>query len=127
MAAPGIQERMISLGGSLAPIPERLLLAHARGEVLFIAGAGISRPANLPDFRELVLQVYSELDAAAYAVMSNIPRVACNQWGVNLAGLTDQQAAEVKRYISGDYDVVLGMLERRMDAHDAAKSRLLLK
>jgi hypothetical protein len=126
MAAPGIQERMISLGGSLAPIPERLLLAHARGEVLFIAGAGISRPANLPDFRELVLQVYSELDAAAHSVMSNIPRDACNQWGVNLAGLTDQQAAEVKRYISGDYDVVLGMLERRMDAHDAAKSSVRL-
>jgi len=95
MAAPGIQERMISLGGSLAPIPERLLLAHARGEVLFIAGAGISRPANLPDFRELVLQVYSELDAAAHAVMSNIPRDACNQWGVNLAGL-----AEARRMVA---------------------------
>jgi hypothetical protein len=57
MKALRIKERVISLGGGLAAIPERLLLAHARGEVLFIAGAGISRPANLPDFRELVLQV----------------------------------------------------------------------
>jgi hypothetical protein len=29
--------------------------------------------------------------------------------------LTDQQAAEVKRFIIGDFDVVLGMLERRLD------------
>ena len=34
------------MGPGLAAIPERLLLAHARGEVLFIAGAGISQPAR---------------------------------------------------------------------------------
>ena len=34
---------------------ERLLLAHARGEVLLIAGVGVSMPAKLPDFRCLVL------------------------------------------------------------------------
>lgn len=89
MAAPGINERMISLGVGLAAIPERLLLAHARGEVLFIAGAGISRPACLPDFRDLVLQVYAQHDAAAHAVMSALPASACNQWSVNLTGLTN--------------------------------------
>jgi hypothetical protein len=115
MTISGIEERIISLGAGLAAIPERLLLAHARGHVLFIAGAGISRPAGLPDFRGLVLQVYEDLDAAAHAAMSSIPGNACNQWQVDLSGLTDRQAAEVKRFISGDYDVVLGMLERRMD------------
>src|ERR1700722_8594740 len=115
MAAPGIKDRVISFGAGLAAIPERLLLAHARGEVLFIAGAGISQPSNLPDFRNLVLQVYEELDPAAHLAMSSIPREACNQWAANLTELTNQQAAEVRRYISGDYDVVLGMLERRMD------------
>ena len=53
------------MGEKLPLIPERLLLAHARGEVLFICGAGISRPANLPDFRQLVLDVYGKLDTAA--------------------------------------------------------------
>jgi NAD-dependent SIR2 family protein deacetylase len=61
---------VIPLGSGLAAIPERLLLAHARGEVLFIAGAGISRPASLPDFRGLVLKVYAQLDAAVHAVIS---------------------------------------------------------
>jgi SIR2-like domain len=117
-------DRVISLGSGLVPIPERLLLAHARGEVLFIAGAGISQPANLPDFRGLVLNVYAQLDTAVHAVISGIPCSACNQWSADLSGLTYQQAAEVKRFINGDYDVVLGMLERRMDWKSDGKSRV---
>lgn len=108
------QDRVISLGSDLAAIPERLLLAHARGEVLFICGAGISRP-NLPDFRELVLNVYEILDTSVHAVLADLPRSACNQWVANVAGLTERQTAEVKRFLVGDYDVVLGMLERRLD------------
>lgn len=108
-------DRVIPLGSDLAAIPERLLLAHARGEVLFIAGAGISQPAGLPDFRGLVLGVYAQLDAAVHAVISNIPHIGCNHLSTDLAGLTTQQAAEVRRFIRGDYDVVLGMLERRID------------
>ena len=115
-------DRMISLGDGLARIPERLLLAHARGEVLFIAGAGVSISAGLPSFRDLVLKVYKQLDPVVYAVMCSIPRQACNQWSVNGAGLTDQQVAEVKRFVSSDYDVVLGMLERRMDRQPNPKS-----
>ena len=115
-------DRVISLGSGQAAIPERLLLAHARGEVLFIAGAGISQHANLPDFRGLVLKVYAKLDAAVHAVISGIPRAACNQWIPNISGLTDLQSAEVRRFISGDYDVVLGMLERRIDGRSHGKS-----
>ena len=111
----GSEDRVITLRGDLPAVPERLLLAHARGEVLFICGAGISRPAGLPDFRELVLEVYRVLDAAVYEALSGIPRGACNQWDVDRSNLTDRQAAEVKRFIAGDYDVVLGMLERRLD------------
>lgn len=103
------------MGAGLAAIPERLLLAHARGEVLFVAGAGVSRPSDLPDFRGLVLQVYQVLDSATHAVMNSIPGSACNQWISNVSGLTYQQTAEVRRFINGDYDVVLGMLERRID------------
>lgn len=117
-------DRVISLGSGLAAIPERLLLAHARGEVLFIAGAGISQPAGLPDFRGLVLRVYAQLDVVVYDVISRIPREACNHWEGNLSALTFQQAAEVGRFISGDYDVVLGMLERRIDEKSHGKSRV---
>lgn len=107
---PSPEDRVISLAPGLPAIPERLLLAHARGEVLSICGAGISTPANLPDFRKLVLDVYGVLDGGIHAVISKIPQRACNQWEAECSSLTERQIAEVKRFIVGDYDVVLGML-----------------
>lgn len=117
-------DRIIPMGDGLAAIPERLLLAHARGEVLFVAGAGVSRPAGLPDFRKLVLDVYAQLDPAVHLVIETIPPDAHNQWPVDLSDLNHQQSAEVRRFIRRDYDVVLGMLERRMDDVPHAKSRV---
>ena len=121
---PDIEDRVISLGNGLAAIPERLLLAHARGEVLIICGAGISRPAGLPDFRELVLHVYARLDTGVHAVLAGLPAGVCNQWQADCTGLTERQTAEVKRFIVGDYDVVLGMLERRLDDKTRGDSRV---
>ena len=116
--------RKISLGDGLAAIPERLLLAHARGEVLFIVGAGVSKSAGLPDFRDLVLKVYEQFDSAVYPVMHAIRSQGCNQLAINGSGLTDHQVAEVKRFASGDYDVVLGMLERRIDGQSGPQSQV---
>ena len=42
-------------------IPERLLQAHEDGRVVFFCGAGISRPAGLPEFVDLVKRLYSGL------------------------------------------------------------------
>jgi hypothetical protein len=117
-----VEDRAIVLGEGLAAIPERLLLAHSRGEVLFIAGAGVSQPSGHPDFRGLVELVYKQIDPAVHAIISTVPRSACNHWSVDLAGLTNQQSAEVRRFIAGDYDVVLGMIERRMDDAPGSKS-----
>jgi hypothetical protein len=108
-------ERDILLGPGLAKIPERLLLAHVRGQVLFIAGAGISQPSHLPDFRNLVLNVYKLLDSEVYKVISNLPHLTSELINEHYQGLTNTQVAEVRRFIRADFDVVLGMLERRMD------------
>jgi hypothetical protein len=124
MSVAATSDRIVSLGDGLASIPERLLLAHARGGVLFIAGAGASQPAGLPDFRGLVLKVYEALDRSVYAIISNIPREACNRWSSTQGGLTDRQIAEVQRFIVGDYDVALGMLERRIDGQGSPASRV---
>lgn len=109
-------DRDIVLGQGLAPIPESLLLAHARGEVLFIAGAGVSRDAGLPDFRKLVINVYEELDSAVHSVISG--------GGQETSKLDARQKAEVKRFCKGEYDVVLGMLERRLDGRENVRSRV---
>ena len=118
------EDRVIQLSSGLPLIPERLLLAHARGEVLFICGAGISRPAGLPDFRQLVLDVYAQLDESTHSILKGLPPGTCNKWQVNCAELTDRQTAEVKRFIIGDYDVVLGMLERRLDDQTRGDSQV---
>lgn len=115
---------MISLGKDLADIPERLLLAHARGEVLFVCGAGISKPAGLPDFRELVVDVYKVLDSSVHTVLDKLPRGTCNLWEADVSTLNNPQRAEVKRFIVGDYDVVLGMLERRLDDQTSGDCRV---
>ena len=124
MRSEAFSNRVIPLGSNLAAIPERLLLAHAHGEVLFVVGAGVSKPAGHPDFRGLVLRVYQQLDAPVYRVVSAIPKSACNQYKVDESGLTDQQVAEIRRFILGDYDVVLGMLERRIDGQSPGRSRV---
>jgi SIR2-like protein len=118
----GPEDRDIALGSGLLPIPERLLLAHANGEVLFLCGAGISQPAGLPDFRQLVLDVYSALDTGVHAVISALPPRACNHWEIEKSDLRNDQIAEVRRFILGDYDVVLGMLERRLDIRSSSES-----
>jgi len=113
-------DRVISLGDGLPVVPERLLLAHARGQVLFIAGAGISRPAGLPDFRKLAIDVYAKLDTGVHAVITN----SKDEDTGDLTGLTNQQIAEVRRFKRRDYDVVLGMLERRIDDTPSGASRV---
>jgi NAD-dependent SIR2 family protein deacetylase len=120
----GTLDRVIQLGSGLAAIPERLLLAHARGEVLFIAGAGISKPAGLPDFLGLVVRVYAQLDTAVHSAICDSINNKDHQFCPDVSSLTDQQKAEVYRFIKGDYDVVLGMLERRMDGQSHGKSRV---
>jgi NAD-dependent SIR2 family protein deacetylase len=101
-------------------VPERLLLAHARGQVLFIAGAGISMPSGLPDFRELVLQVYEALDPAVFQLLST---TGDNEPG-DLSDFTHSQAAEIRRFKRREFDVVLGMLERRIDGLASTTSRM---
>lgn len=114
------RDRVISLGNGLPVMPERLLLAHARGQVLFIVGAGVSKPAGLPDFRELVVDVYGKLDTGVHTVVTS----SRDDEPGDLSGLTSQQIAEVRRFKRRDYDVVLGMLERRIDDKPSGTSRV---
>ena len=92
--------------------------------MLFVAGAGVSRPSKLPDFRGLVIGVYARLDTAIHSVLSSLPADTNSIDYSKFSTLSDRQIAEVKRYIVGDYDVVLGMLERRIDGETKDTFRL---
>jgi len=77
-------------------------------------------PAGLPDFRKLVVDVYAKLDTGVHTVLTG----SKDEEAGDLSGLISQQIAEVKRFKRGDYDVVLGMLERRIDDKPSGTSRV---
>lgn len=52
-------------------IPERLLQAHEDGRVIFFCGAGISYPARLPGFAELVDRLYDSLSVTPNPVQQS--------------------------------------------------------
>jgi len=121
-----MSDRVVYFDDTLSGVPEDLLLARDRGLVLFITGAGISRPApsNLPDFRGLVVEVYKTLDAKLADKFKRILRDEGKNrqqgkaiqvdWTQYRDDLNADQQAELVRFVDGDYDVVLGMLERRV-------------
>lgn len=67
-------------------IPERLLQIHEEGNVVFFCGAGVSMPAGLPDFKNLVTNLYENLGVTPNSV---------------------QQAALAAK----QYDTAIGLLE----------------
>ena len=81
-------------------IPERLLQAHEEGRVVFFCGAGISRPAGLPDFTGLVDRLCKNLKVTPD---------------------TEQKAARrAKRF-----DVAISLLENRVvGGHDRVREEL---
>lgn len=82
-------------------IPDSLLQAHEEGRVVFFCGAGVSVPAKLPDFRQLVEDIFKQTD----------PRK------------TPQEEATFKDY---KYDATLNLLEHRLPLGRMAVRRALV-
>lgn len=125
VAAPADPEVCeVALGQGCAFLPERLLLAHAKGEVLFLAGAGVSKapPSFLPSFTDLVLKVYERLGDPLLPSLQALARKEVEP--TPDPPLTADQQAEAESFETKQLDVVLGMLERRIDGQQTEESRL---
>lgn len=70
-------------------IPEKLLLEHEEGKVVFFCGAGISYPAELPLFRRLVEMLYENLNV-------------------------EMRPQEKSTFDSSLYDTTIGLLEQNL-------------
>lgn len=110
------------------------MLARDRGEVLFLTGAGVSmpEPSSLPLFRGLVVEIAKKLDGRLGEAMEHwgratdvrAPHAPMPSATAFAADLDPRQQAELARFVRGDYDVVLGMLERRMPVQPGVISRM---
>ena len=81
-------------------VRDDLVAAQERGQTIFVCGAGVSKTADLPLFRELVVSVYAELG---------------EDW--------DRHPAERKGMELGEYDRVLRCLERRLAPSDLPRQQ----
>lgn len=126
-----MSDALIYLEDGLPGLPEDLMLARDRGEVLFLTGAGVSAPppSNLPNFRGLVCEIAKEMDGRLGRAMQDWMDAQKASDGALkpadfMADLDPPQSAEFKRFVSNEFDMVLGMLERRMSRASETISRL---
>jgi hypothetical protein len=124
--AGGEMANEVYLGVGLPTLPEDLLLARDRGEVLFIVGAGASYPApsKLPDFGGLVADIYDIVDPAMSDAIKAVKKKGGPTWDTAPQLLSHQQRTELKFLCLREYDVVLGMLERRIDGDPSKRSTM---
>ena len=100
-----VDSRDVSLGEGLMRVPERLLLAQARGKVLFVCGAGVSKPAGLPLFRGLVKVVYKQLDAPVFDALEKLDQRPESDWRDCQGELVHPGKASGKNGLGGMLDI----------------------
>lgn len=117
---------LVTLGAGLPPLPVDLMVARDLGRVLFVVGAGASYPppSNLPGFQGLVQDIFAKLDPTMIEPMREVTRPKGKTWDKIGAPLNDFQRTELKFFAEGEYDVALGMLERRIDTDLTKRSSM---
>ncbi|MGP4806185.1 SIR2 family protein [Agrobacterium cavarae] len=116
----------VILGTGLPELPEELLLARDQGRVLFIVGAGASypQPSNLPGFGGLVGQIYDIADPSMSEAIRSVTADGGPKWQDVPDLLNHEQRTELKFLCQGEFDVALGMLERRIDGDPSKESTM---
>lgn len=117
---------LVALGAGLPSLPVDLMVARDQGRVLFVVGAGASYPApsNLPGFKGLVQDIFGILDPTMVEPMKEVAKDDGTPWHKLQAPLNDFQRTELKFFAQGEYDVALGMLERRIDTDITKESSM---
>lgn len=79
-------------------IPERLLQAHEDGRVVFFCGAGISYPAQLPGFADLVKKLYQALSVKPNPVQQSAIKAGQFDTAIGLLEADDKRGREGVRH-----------------------------
>jgi hypothetical protein len=104
-------------------IPNDLIREWRSGEVIFLAGAGVSAPSKLPLFEGLALGVYKSLGDPLFTVLERATkhrRVSAREKVFNDANLPPDKRVEATLFFDRQYD----RLADAFDGHEGASLQL---
>ena len=99
-------------------IPNDLIRDWRNGEVLFLAGAGVSAPSKLPLFDGLVLEVYKSLRDPLFDVLVKAKkrrRSSGREKVFDAVNLPPEKRVEARLFFDKQYDRLFSALEKRID------------
>jgi hypothetical protein len=99
-------------------IPNALIKKWRDGEVLFLAGAGVSVPSSLPLFEGLALDVYKKLGESLFRVLRTArrrTRSADRARVLDGAMLSPEMRVESNLFFDRQFDRFFSALEKRID------------
>jgi hypothetical protein len=99
-------------------IPNYLIKEWRNGEVLFLAGAGVSAPSKLPLFEGLALEVYKSLNDSLFGVLIQAKkrrRAFGREKVLAGANLSPEKRVEANLFFERQYDRLFSALEKRID------------
>jgi SIR2-like domain len=99
-------------------IPNDLIRKWREGQVLFLAGAGVSVPSHLPLFEGLALSVYEVLNDSLFSTLKNaraIPHPETRKQYMETAELPPDRQVEASLFLDKQFDRFFSALEKRFD------------
>src|SRR4051794_1812104 len=99
-------------------IPNDLIKKWRNGEVLFLAGAGVSVPSNLPLFEGLALSVYESLRDSLFGTLAEArkrKRASARDKVLNAAMLSPERRGEANLFFEKQFDRFFSAIEKRLD------------
>jgi len=105
-------------------IPNDLIKEWRDGDVLFLAGAGVSVPSNLPLFEGLVLGVYDILGDELYSVLKSVRKRrsrAAQQKILDGTRLAPESLVEASLFLDKQFDRLFSALEKLYDTDARGK------
>jgi NAD-dependent SIR2 family protein deacetylase len=107
-------------------IPNSLIKKWRDGDVLFLAGAGVSVPSGLPLFDGLALDVYKELNESLFTVLATAKKrrsAGSRNKLLDTLGLSADRRVEANLFFDKQYDRFFSVIEKRFDPDIQGKTK----
>ena len=102
-------------------VPNDLIAEWREGNVLFLAGAGVSQPAGLPLFSGLVVDVYTELADGLATSLRGDRNVIARDRVLADASLSARQKIEGELFYDNQIDRLFSAMEGRFDQDERGR------